>query len=102
MLWDDIRLYVFYMLTEVVLIFCTNSAMKLCNGVSLSICQIDIFMLLHLLQRMVIQTKSVKYMPFYLSLVSFLNGVCWTGYSLLRFDLYILVRIFFSILPFLF
>lgn len=43
-------------------------------------------------QRMVIQTKSVKYMPFYLSLVSFLNGVCWTAYSLLRFDLYILVR----------
>ncbi|XP_078169051.1 bidirectional sugar transporter SWEET5-like isoform X1 [Carex rostrata] len=41
--------------------------------------------------RMVIQTKSVKYMPFYLSLVSFLNGVCWTAYSLLRFDLYILI-----------
>ncbi|KAJ3704237.1 hypothetical protein LUZ61_007942 [Rhynchospora tenuis] len=43
------------------------------------------------IMKMVIETKSVKYMPFYLSLVSFLNGVCWTTYSLLRFDLYILI-----------
>ncbi|KAJ4749496.1 Bidirectional sugar transporter SWEET [Rhynchospora pubera] len=41
--------------------------------------------------KLVIQTKSVKYMPFFLSLVSFLNGLCWTAYSLLRFDLYILI-----------
>ncbi|KAJ4760532.1 Bidirectional sugar transporter SWEET [Rhynchospora pubera] len=34
---------------------------------------------------------SVKYMPFFLSLVSFLNGLCWTAYSLLRFDLHILI-----------
>ncbi|KAJ1688234.1 hypothetical protein LUZ63_019624 [Rhynchospora breviuscula] len=39
----------------------------------------------------VIETKSVKYMPFSLSFVSFLNGVCWMAYSLLRFDLYILI-----------
>ncbi|KAJ4749501.1 Bidirectional sugar transporter SWEET [Rhynchospora pubera] len=37
------------------------------------------------IMKMVVQTKSVKYMPF------FLNGACWTAYSLLRFDLYILI-----------
>lgn len=40
---------------------------------------------------MVIKTKSVKYMPFWLSLVAFLNGVCWTSYALLKFDIFITV-----------
>ena len=39
----------------------------------------------------VITTKSVEYMPFTLSLVSFLNGVCWTTYALIRFDIFITV-----------
>ncbi|KAK3164721.1 hypothetical protein QOZ80_1AG0023700 [Eleusine coracana subsp. coracana] len=30
-------------------------------------------------------------MPFFLSLVSFLNGVCWTSYALIRFDLYVTI-----------
>ncbi|WJX10358.1 hypothetical protein P8452_01093 [Trifolium repens] len=29
---------------------------------------------------MVIKTKSVKYMPFWLSVAKFLNGCCWTTY----------------------
>ncbi|KAJ8631111.1 hypothetical protein MRB53_024434 [Persea americana] len=41
--------------------------------------------------RMVIRTKSVKYMPFYLSLANFLNGVCWTAYALIRFDIFITI-----------
>ncbi|XP_012459952.2 bidirectional sugar transporter SWEET4, partial [Gossypium raimondii] len=41
--------------------------------------------------RKVIKTKSVKYMPFYLSLANFLNGVIWVTYALIRFDLYILI-----------
>ena len=40
---------------------------------------------------MVIQTKSVEYMPLFLSLASFFNGVCWTAYALIRFDPYITV-----------
>lgn len=40
-----------------------------------------------------IKTKSVEYMPFLLSLVSFLNGCCWTAYALIRFDLYVTVSI---------
>ncbi|XP_073356829.1 bidirectional sugar transporter SWEET6a-like [Aegilops tauschii subsp. strangulata] len=39
----------------------------------------------------VIKTKSVEYMPFFLSLVSFLNGVCWTSYALIKFDLYVTI-----------
>ncbi|XXG74304.1 hypothetical protein AAC387_Pa07g3062 [Persea americana] len=41
--------------------------------------------------RTVISTKSVKYMPFYLSLANFLNGVCWTAYALIRFDIYLTI-----------
>ncbi|CAN0890258.1 Bidirectional sugar transporter SWEET5 [Linum grandiflorum] len=41
--------------------------------------------------KMVIQTKSVKYMPFCLSFAAFWNGIVWTGYALLRFDINILV-----------
>ncbi|XP_020232135.1 bidirectional sugar transporter SWEET5 [Cajanus cajan] len=40
----------------------------------------------------VIKTKSVKYMPFWLSLANFLNGVAWTTYALIHpFDIYVLI-----------
>ncbi|XP_009375095.2 bidirectional sugar transporter SWEET6b-like [Pyrus x bretschneideri] len=39
----------------------------------------------------VIKTKSVEYMPFYLSLTNFLNGLVWTAYALIKFDIYILI-----------
>uniref|UniRef100_A0A0A9AL67 Uncharacterized protein n=1 Tax=Arundo donax TaxID=35708 RepID=A0A0A9AL67_ARUDO len=42
--------------------------------------------------KMVIETKSVEYMPLFLSLASLVNGICWTAYALIRFDLYITVR----------
>nr|CAB3475529.1 unnamed protein product [Digitaria exilis] len=40
---------------------------------------------------MVIQTKSVEYMPLFLSITLLLiNSICWTAYALvLRFDLYL-------------
>ncbi|XLT08672.1 hypothetical protein HN51_054465 [Arachis hypogaea] len=39
----------------------------------------------------VIKTNSVEYMPFWLSLTNFLNGVCWTTYALIHpFDIYVL------------
>ncbi|XP_034592341.1 bidirectional sugar transporter SWEET4 [Setaria viridis] len=41
--------------------------------------------------KMVIQTKSVEYMPLFLSLASLGNGICWTTYALIRFDLYITI-----------
>ncbi|CAK8533720.1 unnamed protein product [Lathyrus sativus] len=40
----------------------------------------------------VIKTKSVKYMPFWLSLANFLNGLSWTIYAILPpFDIYVLI-----------
>ncbi|KAI3978426.1 hypothetical protein MKX01_013224 [Papaver californicum] len=38
----------------------------------------------------VYKTKSLEYMPFWLSFVGFLNGLCWLTYALLEFDLFIL------------
>ncbi|KAK4271226.1 hypothetical protein QN277_019949 [Acacia crassicarpa] len=40
----------------------------------------------------VIRSKSVKYMPFWLSVTNFLNGLCWTTYALIHpFDIYVLI-----------
>ncbi|PIN25838.1 Multitransmembrane protein [Handroanthus impetiginosus] len=39
--------------------------------------------------KLVISTRSVEYMPFFLSLFSFLNGISWTAYALIRFDPFI-------------
>ncbi|KAG9132488.1 hypothetical protein Leryth_008405 [Lithospermum erythrorhizon] len=43
------------------------------------------------IMKKVITTKSVEFMPFWLSVAAFSNGVCWTVYALLQFDLYILI-----------
>ncbi|XP_022150121.1 bidirectional sugar transporter SWEET5-like [Momordica charantia] len=43
------------------------------------------------IMKKVIQTKSVKYMPFTLSLANFFNGCVWTAYALIEFDIYILI-----------
>ncbi|KAG8496771.1 hypothetical protein CXB51_007992 [Gossypium anomalum] len=44
-----------------------------------------------MMQKLVITTKSVEYMPFFLSLASFANGVAWTAYAFLPFDPFIAV-----------
>lgn len=41
--------------------------------------------------KLVISTKSVEYMPFFLSLASFANGVAWTTYAFLPFDPFIAI-----------
>ncbi|KAJ8631112.1 hypothetical protein MRB53_024435 [Persea americana] len=41
--------------------------------------------------KLVIQTKSVKYLPFYLCLANCVNGLFWTAYALLHFDIFILI-----------
>uniref|UniRef100_A0A0E0IGZ7 Bidirectional sugar transporter SWEET n=1 Tax=Oryza nivara TaxID=4536 RepID=A0A0E0IGZ7_ORYNI len=39
----------------------------------------------------VVKTKSVEYMPLLLSVVSFLNGLNWTSYALICFDIFITI-----------
>ncbi|KAJ4712310.1 Bidirectional sugar transporter SWEET [Melia azedarach] len=41
--------------------------------------------------KMVIQTKSVKYLPLPLALANLCNGAIWAIYALLRFDPYVLI-----------
>ncbi|XP_024377763.1 bidirectional sugar transporter SWEET4 [Physcomitrium patens] len=44
------------------------------------------------IMRMVIQTRSVKYMPFLLSLFNFINGLVWFGYAFIGgVDIYIAI-----------
>ncbi|KAK8967885.1 Bidirectional sugar transporter SWEET4 [Platanthera guangdongensis] len=51
--------------------------------------------------RLVIQTKSVEYMPLFLSVASFFNGLCWTIYAQIRFDLFITVSKYILAIQFL-
>ncbi|KAM0916798.1 hypothetical protein ACQ4PT_009939 [Festuca glaucescens] len=41
--------------------------------------------------KMVIQTKSVEYMPLFLSLATLACGISWTAYALIKFDIYIII-----------
>ncbi|KAK4423145.1 Bidirectional sugar transporter SWEET4 [Sesamum alatum] len=66
---------------------------KLRSAIIGSICMIGNIMMYAsplAVMKLVITTRSVEYMPFFLSLFSFLNGVSWTAYALIRFDIFIL------------
>ncbi|KAK4257091.1 hypothetical protein QN277_006724 [Acacia crassicarpa] len=43
------------------------------------------------IMRLVIKTKSVKYMPFLISLANFANGLVWVIYALFRFDINLVI-----------
>ncbi|KAL2233106.1 UNVERIFIED_CONTAM: Bidirectional sugar transporter SWEET7 [Sesamum indicum] len=65
---------------------------KLRSAIIGSICMVGNIMMYAsplAVMKLVIRTRSVEYMPFFLSLFSFLNGVSWTAYALIRFDPFI-------------
>ncbi|XP_068304924.1 bidirectional sugar transporter SWEET5-like [Pyrus communis] len=72
-------------------IFHTTRHRSLVVGIICIIFNILMYLSPLTVMRMVIKTKSVKYMPFYLSLANFFNGVVWLVYSLLKFDANILI-----------
>ncbi|KAL5989437.1 hypothetical protein ACLOJK_010328 [Asimina triloba] len=43
------------------------------------------------IMKMVIKTRSVEYLPFFLAFTSFVNGLCWAVYGLIHFDVMIFI-----------
>ncbi|KAL0372932.1 UNVERIFIED_CONTAM: Bidirectional sugar transporter SWEET7 [Sesamum calycinum] len=65
---------------------------KLRSAIIGSICMVGNIMMYAsplAVMKLVMRTRSVEYMPFFLSFFSFLNGVSWTAYALIRFDPFI-------------
>ncbi|KAL3817897.1 hypothetical protein ACJIZ3_003802 [Penstemon smallii] len=65
---------------------------KLRSAIVGSICMVGNIMMYAAplsVMKLVIKTRSVEYMPFFLSLFSFLNGVSWTAYALFQIDPFI-------------
>ncbi|XP_020706043.1 bidirectional sugar transporter SWEET4-like [Dendrobium catenatum] len=75
----------------VLIVFHTHERRSLVVGILCVIFCIIMYLAPLSVMKMVIQTKSVEYMPLSLSVASFLNGLCWTIYALIRFDLYITI-----------
>lgn len=65
-------------------------------GVVQFIANFFILLCYFVLQKTVVTTKSVEYMPFLLSFFLFLNGATWTLYAVLRWDIYLLVSLMLS------
>ncbi|KAI0513765.1 hypothetical protein KFK09_009795 [Dendrobium nobile] len=75
----------------VLIVFHTHERRSLVVGILCVIFCIIMYLAPLSVMKMVIKTKSVEYMPLSLSVASFLNGLCWTIYALIRFDLYITI-----------
>ncbi|KAH0450498.1 hypothetical protein IEQ34_021190 [Dendrobium chrysotoxum] len=82
---------VFVAIVLVVILTCfhTHDRRSLIVGILCVIFCIMMYLAPLSVMKMVIQTKSVEYMPLSLSVASFFNGLCWTAYALIRFDIYI-------------
>ncbi|KAK8953968.1 Bidirectional sugar transporter SWEET4 [Platanthera zijinensis] len=73
----------------VLIFFHTHERRSLIVGILCVIFCIIMYLAPLTVMRSVIKTKSVEYMPLSLSVASFFNGLCWTIYALICFDLYI-------------
>ncbi|KAL0906143.1 hypothetical protein M5K25_024611 [Dendrobium thyrsiflorum] len=84
---------VFVAIVVVVVLTCfhTHDRRSLIVGILCVIFCIMMYLAPLSVMKMVIQTKSVEYMPLSLSVASFFNGICWTTYALIRFDIYITI-----------
>ncbi|CAN4086170.1 unnamed protein product [Withania somnifera] len=99
--WPKRRKIIIYLVVELILlailIFVTltflhgTKSRSMLVGVLAVIMNILMYASPLTVMRRVISTKSVKFMPFYLSLANFANGCIWFAYAFLKFDPYILV-----------
>ncbi|KAK3440034.1 hypothetical protein EUGRSUZ_B00362 [Eucalyptus grandis] len=65
----------------------------LCRSSALLVMLCIIFNIVMYTSPLTIMTKSVKYMPFYMSLAMFLNGITWAVYALLKFKPFVLYNV---------
>ncbi|KAG0454598.1 hypothetical protein HPP92_023890 [Vanilla planifolia] len=77
--------------TVVLLTFHTHERRSLVVGVLCVVFCIMMYLAPLSVMKMVIQTKSVEYMPLFLSMASFFNALCWSIYALIRFDIFITI-----------
>ncbi|XP_010034634.2 bidirectional sugar transporter SWEET6b [Eucalyptus grandis] len=73
------------------LVFHDHKRRILVFGIICDMCNIIMYISPLTIMKKVITTKSVEYMPFYLSLANFLNGCVWTAYALIKLDIFILI-----------
>ncbi|XP_077228810.1 nodulin MtN3 family protein [Tasmannia lanceolata] len=89
---------VFWMVVPVIVLFCVTASIstfavhdhhhrKLLVGTIGLLASIAMYASPLVVMKQVIQTKSVEFMPFYLSLFSFLSSSLWMAYGLLSHDL---------------
>ncbi|CAI9762584.1 unnamed protein product [Fraxinus pennsylvanica] len=81
-----------FMAVLALLVLTLAHSTKLRSAIVGSICMVGNIMMYAsplAVMKLVITTRSVEFMPFFLSLFSFLNGVSWTAYGLVRFDPFI-------------
>ncbi|XP_042465725.1 bidirectional sugar transporter SWEET5-like [Zingiber officinale] len=83
--------FMIVVVTSVLLLIHTTTKRSLVVGILCIIFGTCMYASPLVVMKLVIQTKGVEFMPFTLSLASFLNGVCWTSYGFLPFDINILV-----------
>ncbi|XP_030530822.1 bidirectional sugar transporter SWEET4-like [Rhodamnia argentea] len=75
----------------VLLVFHDHNRRILAFGIICDVFNIIMYGSPLIIMKKVITTKSVEYMPFYLSLANFLNGCVWTAYALIKLDIFILI-----------
>lgn len=82
---------VFLVIASVSLLALHGNTRKLFCGIAAALFSTIMFASPLSVMRMVIKTKSVEYMPFFLSLFAFLSGVSWLTFGLLSGDPFIIV-----------
>ncbi|KAK9741340.1 hypothetical protein RND81_03G098600 [Saponaria officinalis] len=84
-------LFMIIVITVTLLCFHTTTTRTFFVGILCVIFCLGMYVSPLTIMRKVIKTKSVKYMPFWLSVGNFSNGVIWTIYAFLPLDQWILI-----------
>ncbi|XP_024024507.1 bidirectional sugar transporter SWEET5 [Morus notabilis] len=99
--WPNRKMIIIFLVVEAIFLavvafvtlnfFHTTKARSMIVGILCIIFTISMYLSPLTVMKMVIQTKSVKYMPLCLSVATFFNGIVWVIYALLKFDPYIVI-----------